>query len=689
MAETATKKKGKQYELDNAYRAEQSRKLSAAGRDIGDIPDVLNEKRRKKCRKSFRLFCEQYHKDLFSRAWSPDHLKAIEKLESAVLRGNQFALAMPRGSGKTTLCYIACEWALLFAHRSFVVLIGAEATAALELLDALRTDMENNESLLEDFPEVIYPIRCLEGIAHRCNGQTCHGERTQMTWTSDRVVLPTITGSQSSGAALRVVGLTGRLRGMQSKTPDGHSIRPDLVVVDDPQTDDSARSVSQNDYRERLLSGAVLGLSGPGEPIAAVMPCTVIRYGDMADRILDRQRHPEWRGERTQLVYEWPKATKLWDEYADIWAAELRNDGDGSVATLFYAENQAEMDEGAKVGWEERFLTTEISAIQHAYNLKLKIGEEAFNSEYQNQPADIESLTNPISVTADDLTGKVSSVARGVVPVEHDRVVGFIDLSQKCLWWTVMAFGQGFAGTVIDYGIWPDQNVRYSRLSTIKRTLQRRYPGNGLEAAMLRGLEDCTEHMMQNWKGETGGEFQLERLLVDEGDGEHTQIVRSFCRRSAYSAVLMPSKGRGIRASNVPMCSGKVKPNERFGTYWKIVRNRDNSRSVHVDVNYWKTFSMRRLEAPSDDSGSVDLYKHSPRHHQMFADQVTAEKPTEVEDIASGNRVIEWSNSRQLDNHFLDCLVGCHVGASMLGCSLTAQQPIEPARTKRKKVQYL
>ena len=294
---------GEQYEKDNLYRAERSRAASAQGRDIGDIPPIINPARRKYCRKSFQAFCEQYHADLFHRAWSPDHIKAIERIESAVLNGGQFAFAMPRGSGKTTLCYIACEWALIYAHRSFVVLIGAEATASLELLDAIRTDMENNEKLLEDFPEVVFPIHSLQGISHRCNGQTCNGERTQMTWTSDRVVLPTIKGSKASGATLRVTGITGRLRGMQSKTPDGHSIRPDLVIVDDPQTDDSARSVSQNDYRERLLAGAVLGLAGPGESIAAMMPCTIIRYGDMAERILDRDRHPEWRGEKTKLVY--------------------------------------------------------------------------------------------------------------------------------------------------------------------------------------------------------------------------------------------------------------------------------------------------------------------------------------------------------------------------------------------------
>jgi len=683
-----TRTSGEQYEKDNLYRAERSRAASAQGRDIGDIPPIINPARRKYCRKSFQAFCEQYHADLFHRAWSPDHIKAIERIESAVLNGGQFAFAMPRGSGKTTLCYIACEWALIYAHRSFVVLIGAEATASLELLDAIRTDMENNEKLLEDFPEVVFPIHSLQGISHRCNGQTCNGERTQMTWTSDRVVLPTIKGSKASGATLRVTGITGRLRGMQSKTPDGHSIRPDLVIVDDPQTDDSARSVSQNDYRERLLAGAVLGLAGPGESIAAMMPCTIIRYGDMAERILDRDRHPEWRGEKTKLVYQWPKNTKLWEEYSDIWAAELRNDGNGAVATEFYRDNRLEMDEGAIVGWEARYLDSELSAIQHAWNLKLKIGEEAFDSEYQNSPFDTESAAG-ITITSDDITHKTIEVKRGVVPAEFDRVVGFIDISQKCLWWCVAAFGRGFTGSIIDYGIYPEQGTRYSRLSSIKKTLQQRHRGHGIEGAIKAGLEGCVNHMCQRWPQESGGDLQPEKILIDEGDGEHTEVVRAFCRRSTHAGALMPSKGRGVKASGKPLCQGKAPKGQRYGLYWKTVKNRDNTKSVHVDVNYWKTFIMRRFEVASGDSGSLSLYQQKPRHHQMLADQLTAETPKEMEDIGTGNRVIEWTNPQYRDNHFFDCVVGCYAAASMIGCRLSAQEPVVPASRKRKKVAYL
>ncbi len=63
------------------------------------------------------------------------------------------------------------------------------------------------------------------------------------------------------------------------------------------------------------------------------MPCTVIKPGDMADRILDREAHPKWNGGRCKMVYSFPQDQKLWDRYAEIRAESLRTGGDGSGAT--------------------------------------------------------------------------------------------------------------------------------------------------------------------------------------------------------------------------------------------------------------------------------------------------------------------------------------------------------------------
>ncbi|MBT5610095.1 MAG: hypothetical protein HOJ57_29410, partial [Lentisphaerae bacterium] len=132
--------------------------LSAAGRDIGGLPEVVDPERRERCRTSFRSFCEAYFMLTFHLEWSDDHLRVIAKIEQAVLHGGLFAMAMPRGSGKSSLAECACLWAMLYGHRDFVTLIGSDEGHALGMLDSIKTELESNDLLLEDFPAVCYPI---------------------------------------------------------------------------------------------------------------------------------------------------------------------------------------------------------------------------------------------------------------------------------------------------------------------------------------------------------------------------------------------------------------------------------------------------------------------------------------------------------------------------------------------------
>ncbi|MCA9184759.1 MAG: hypothetical protein R3E01_08995 [Pirellulaceae bacterium] len=50
------------------------------------------------------------------------------------------------------------------------------------------------------------------------------------------------------------------------------------------------------------------------------------------------------------------------------------------MATEFYAADQEAMDAGAEIAWPERFNHDELSAIQHAMNLRLQ-DEAAFCAE--------------------------------------------------------------------------------------------------------------------------------------------------------------------------------------------------------------------------------------------------------------------------------------------------------------------
>src|SRR5690606_33699187 len=163
-------------------------------------------------------------------------------------------------------------------------------------------------------------------------------------------------------------------------------IRPDLVLVDDPQTDESARSVTQCEQRERVIKRAILGLAGPGKRIAGLAAVTVIQQGDLADRLLDRDKHPQWQGERTRAAYQWPKNDALWREYVEFRKqAQRDHDGDpeavAAACNAFYAARRAEMDEGAEVAWPERKEDGDLSALQHCWNIRADRGDAAFMSE--------------------------------------------------------------------------------------------------------------------------------------------------------------------------------------------------------------------------------------------------------------------------------------------------------------------
>ena len=658
----------------NAERDRQAEQ-SLAGRDIGPLPEVVNPDRKAACERNFQLFCESYFPETYSLAWSPDHLKVIEKIETAVLRGGLFALALPRGSGKTTITESAALWSMLYGHREFVVLIGATESAALELLDSLKTELEVNERLAEDFPEVCYPVAQLEGIANRCAGQLYKGERTRITWTSNEIVLPTVEGSRASGIIVRVAGITGRIRGMKFKRSDGRNVRPSLVVIDDPQTSESAGSLEQTRKRVRVLAGDILGLAGPGQKISGIMPCTIIRPGDMADIILNRNTHPDWNGEKTRMVYRFPTNMKLWEEYAEIRAEALRTEGNFQKATEFYLANREAMDAGAEVSWEARFNHDEVSALQHAMNLKFQ-DEQAFQSEYQNDPLPDDTADDSL-LSVDEICAKINGLARRRVPLKCDRLTMFVDVQKALLFYVVIAWAEDFTGAVIDYGSWPDQHRHEYSLADANPSIQTLFPKAGFEGALYAALSALTDECLgREWEREDGAVLKIERALVDANWGQSTDVVYQFCRQSSHAGVILPSHGRYVGASSKPMTEYRKQQGDRLGFNWMIpnVAGKRAIRHVIYDTNYWKSFIHARLAVPVGDKGSLTLYGRIPGAHQLFAEHLTAEYRVKTQ--GRGRTVDEWKLKPQShDNHFLDCVAGCAVCGSMLGASLPETLP--------------
>jgi hypothetical protein len=93
-------------------------------------------------------------------------------------------------------------------------------------------------------------------------------------------------------------------------------------------------------------------------------------------------------------------------------------------------------------------------------------------------------------------------------------------------------------------------------------------------------------------------------------------------------------------------------------------------RYVLFDANHWKSFAHQRLRAAIGDRGSISLYGVTGTVHHMLAEHLTAEH----RDTKEGRRrtVDEWRlTTPGADNHWLDCLVGACVAASMEGVTLS------------------
>jgi hypothetical protein len=660
---------------------------SKSGRDIGPIPPIVDAKRRAACEKDLGLFLKTYFPMQYALPFSRDHVRYIKKLQRIVTTGGTSADAMPRGTGKTTIVEGAAIYAVVLFLRRFVFLIGADDDKAGDLLESIKLELETNELLLADFPETCFPIRALEGIAQRSKGQLCNGKPTGIRWEADEIVLPTIDGK--GGAIVKTSGILGGVRGAKTKRRDGSTARPDLCIVDDPQTDASARSETQCTQRLNVITGAVLGLAGPGKKIAASVPCTVIRPGDVADKLLDRKLNPAWQGTRTQLAASLPTNVELWDEYFTIRREDQRSEAGVAQCNAFYAANRAAMDEGADVAWPERFEDDELSAIQNVQNLRCDRGDDVFWAEYQNAPRVAETADLP-PLTEQQVAERFNNRKRGEVPAACDVVVAFIDVQMRSLWWEVWAFGRDFTGFLLDNGTYPKQPISWYEKASLPVTFDDVLKGMSLEAQIYEALKNCTADVLgREWKRDDGVSLRVRRCLVDAQWGEQTDNVYNFCRQSAHAAILMPSHGRGVGPDQTPISKFRAKPNELIGTEWVIAAGGRGLRSVTYDTNHWKSFTDERFRGSLGTKGAYSLFGTSDREHRLYAWHMTSEFATRTE--GRGRKVNVWKlKPGRSDNEWLDGAVGCSVAASTLGIALAVgPPPVTPAKRKKRHVAYL
>jgi len=678
--------KANNYDRHRRRVAEKARAQSNLDRELGAIPPPADPARRSACEADLRVALETYFPETFALGWSSQHLEVIRTAQRVLRDGGLYAIGMARGSGKTAITVRVSMLALLFGWRRYLVLLGASQDAASEMVDSIKTELENNALLLADFPEVCLPIRALEGIAQRAKGQTVDGINTAIRWNGRRrLVLPTVAGSKASGACLQAVGILGRIRGMVHLTQDGRTVRPDCFIGDDLQTDQSAKKAAQVERRESIINGAVLGLAGPSKRMSGLITITVQRLGDLADRLLNPKISPQWQPRRYSLVEAWPENMALWERYAELREEDLAAGRDHlTKARDYYRDHREEMDRGAIVPWAERHEPHELSALQSAFNLRLR-NQVTFDAEYQNTPTEsVSGVGTMATYDSDSIVRRVNGYRRGEIPAEATHLFAGVDVQKDVLFWLVAAIAQDFTGYVVDYGSWPDQpGAHYWTLSTIQHTIAQATGHRSLEAGLFAALNRLTAELFsRTWTRDDGAAIRPDRLIVDANWGPSTKTVYSFARQASHPVLAF--HGRGITAKQTPLAQRKRRTGEQAGLEWYIPSTKGTKQPRHVisDVNLVKTCLRERLLTPLGDPGAWSLFRADAGRHRMIADHLCAEYP--VETSGRGRDLLEWAALPGRDNHWLDCLVMAATGGLIAGLSPDGASVGRPAAQRKR-----
>jgi hypothetical protein len=686
--------------------AKRSREKFSAVSEIGDLQPVANRERREACRfDPERFLVEYFPRSTGLTPFSDDHRRVIQRMKRCILEGGRFANAVYRGFAKTTMAENLALWAVLYGHRKFIPLFGANERAAKDSIESWKKELSENELLAGDFPEVCHSIWALENKPQRCASQTFGGELTHVQWTAEKIVLPSLRMTAqvaatlgvdvddegyppSAGAILTARGISGGSRGLKHKRPNGIQQRPDFVIIDDPQTDEEAASAHSVNKTLSIIRKSLLNLGGHRQRIAVVMNATVIEPDDVVDQLLDSQKNPAWQRERIPMVKSWSKAHEtFWlGDYAKAWRSydpDIEGDQDRAhaAATSLYAARRAEADEGAVVSWESCYDEKELSAIQHAYNKLIDDGPDAFASECQQAP-ERKKETDGEELSEKRLASKLNGLDHRVVPLACDKITAFVDVQGKLLYYAVCAWGAGFNGAIIDYGTYPDQRRPLFTLREASRTLQHVARGAGPEGAIYAGLQSLAGDLLaREWRREDGTLLNVARCVIDSG--HWTETVHTVCRRPEFGGRLIASKGMGITAAKKPMTEYERKPGETHGLNAMIGPAGQGRRLLKIDTNWWKTFVSARLMTPLGDAGALSVWGTDRETHRMLFGHLLAEYCTPT----TGNgRVVEvWAQRpSRPDNHLWDCVVGAAAAASFEGVSLAGHERVA---TKKKTFQ--
>ena len=265
----------------NQYERDYVRQKRDEARDIGTLPPCENPERRKECEHDFIKFCNTYLPNDFFRPWSKAQLEIAKNVAKVIETGGSQAIAHKRRGAKTTICTSGLLWAVLYGKHMYSYFIAATSEATLDAKAFFENELQENDLLCADFPEVCVPIRAMEGIKQRnpsYNGKLCDVKMTGNTLRLPTMRMHDKNGNlyktekgapkhyPSSSAIIKFISISSSVaRGRKIPFPDRGSLRPSLALIDDPQNDGAAKSTAQINSLDNFVRKTISPMSGYDE----------------------------------------------------------------------------------------------------------------------------------------------------------------------------------------------------------------------------------------------------------------------------------------------------------------------------------------------------------------------------------------------------------------------------------------
>ena len=613
-----------------------------------EIPPCRNPKRREQCLADPERFMRTYFADRYRLAFERDHRFIIESVVSIAEKGGRQAIAASRGRGKSETIKGLLPYLVLKGYTRFPLPIAATTALAERLYQDFKRKLATNPLLLEDFPEVCWPIRCLEGAPQRAAKQHIDGELTRIVWTGDYISLPHVPGSPYGGVKMTYYGLDAAFRGVNI---DGS--RPDFVLIDDPETKESAKSTMQIEDRENILDRDIAGLVSQDGVMGIAVLTTVQNCYCLSSKLTDPKIKPAFNGKRFGLITSWPANLELWDEYiATRQKNQAEGDKYGLGAVEFYLDHQDAMDAGVKMITnhinqieDDAGNPTIHSAIQQAFNKIADTSLQAFKTEYQNDP-EPEEAPETTGLTAGRVASRISGLLQGEYHTDTEVVTVGLDIGKYYSHWCKIAWHGNAVGNIIDYGVMETPGMMTATDS------------KAVMAALLPAL--------LQFRTDISADGRLDFCLVDSGD--YGDAVYEFVRQvggTPFAAAKGWDTGR-FRQPKEPTndkrpfqeCYAAHQPQERIWLY-------------HVHTEHWKQWLQERFvtatfdESQQFNAGTLSLYSapEDRKRHLSFSHHIVAEERRDT--FVPGKGIVRKWVTLSKNNHYLDA---CALACAAAGC---------------------